>query len=84
VNLTAPEPVRNAEFTRALGQALHRPAALAVPGFALRLALGEMAQEGLLASARVVPERLTEAGFTFENAEIANALRHLLQTGKDA
>ena len=55
VNVIAPNPVTNAEFTRALGRELHRPAVLPVPAFALRLAFGEMADEALLASARVVP-----------------------------
>ncbi|MBT9331384.1 TIGR01777 family oxidoreductase [Paracidobacterium acidisoli] len=78
VNLTAPQPVTNAEFTRALGRALHRPAILAAPAFALRLALGGMAEEGLLASTRVLPARLLRAGFTFEAPDIATALADLL------
>lgn len=65
VNLTAPEPVTNAEFTRALGKALGRPAVLPVPRAALRLALGEFADEGPLISQRVVPHRLQKAGFRF-------------------
>jgi uncharacterized protein (TIGR01777 family) len=74
-NLTAPQPVTNAEFTRALGQALHRPALLAVPEVVLRLALGsEMASEFLLTSQRVVPERLQAAGFAFADGTVADAL----------
>ena len=53
VNLTSPNPVTNAEFTRALARQLHRPAVLPAPAFALRMALGEMADEALLASARL-------------------------------
>ncbi len=74
VNLTAPNPVTNAEFTRALGRAVHRPAVMPAPALALRLALGQMADEALLASAKAVPARLTGAGFRFEHPEIAPAL----------
>jgi len=70
--------VTNAEFTRTLGRVLHRPALLAVPAWVLRLAAGEMAEEMLLASQRVVPRRLLEAGFNFEDAELEPALRKLL------
>jgi uncharacterized protein len=76
-NLTAPEPVTNAEFTRALAKALGRPAVLGVPSAALRAALGEVASE-LLGSARVVPARLEEAGFRFAHPDIATALGALL------
>jgi uncharacterized protein (TIGR01777 family) len=74
VNLTAPYPVTNAEFTRALGKALHRPAILPAPAFALRLALGAMADEALLASARVVPAELGRAGFQFMHPTVDAAL----------
>lgn len=74
VNLTAPNPVTNAEFTRALATALHRPAILRVPAFALRAAFGQMATETLLASARVLPSRLTAAGFEFTFPTIEQAL----------
>lgn len=73
VNLTAPDPATNAEFTRALAAAVGRPALLALPGWALRLALGEMSTE-LLCSIRVVPARLQQAGFAFEYPEIGPAL----------
>ena len=63
VNLTAPEAVSNAEFTKALGSALHRPAVVPIPGFALRLAFAEMADELLLASADVRPSVLSASGF---------------------
>lgn len=67
-NLTAPVPVTNREFTRALGLALHRPTFLAVPAFALRLAVGEFAGE-ILGSQRVLPKRLLESGFTFDHPD---------------
>lgn len=74
VNVTAPEPVTNAEFTRALGRQLHRPAVFAVPAFALRLALGPMADEALLSSTRAVPKKLAEAGFQFQHSKVEAAL----------
>jgi len=78
VNLTAPTPATNAEFTRALAAAVHRPAVLAVPGWALRLALGELSAE-LLGSVRVRPARLEQAGFSFRYPEIGSALRHAVR-----
>lgn len=74
VNLTAPEPVRNAEFTRALARAVRKPALVPVPALALRLAAGQMAKEALLASARVRPARLLEAGFRFKFPRVDAAL----------
>src|SRR5271170_6889596 len=73
VNLVSPEPVRNSEFTRVLASVLHRPAIFPAPGFALRLALGEMADALLLSSQRVQPECLVRYGYTFryENLEAA-------------
>jgi uncharacterized protein len=81
VNLAAPHPVRNGEFARALGAALHRPALLPVPGFALSLALGEMAGATLLASQRVLPQRLGELGFQFRFPLLAEALAFELRRG---
>lgn len=78
VNLVAPNAVTNLEFTKALGHALSRPTFLSVPAFAARLAFGEMADALLLSSARVVPERLKEAGYKFKHTEIEEALRHVL------
>ena len=78
INATAPEPVTNAAFTRALGRALGRPAFLPAPAFALRLALGAMADEMLLASQRVVPEALLRAGFRFAHPRLEDALRAAL------
>lgn len=74
VNLTAPAPVTNAEFTRALGGALGRPAPWRVPGFALRTVLGDAADEMLLSGPRAVPGRLRAAGFTFTHPGIDDAL----------
>ncbi len=79
INATSPHPVTNREFTRALAQALHRPARLPVPAFMVRLVFGEMGREALLASARVMPALLQAEGFTFEFSEISAALRHLLR-----
>jgi hypothetical protein len=79
LNLAAPDSVTNAEFTRTLGRVLHRPTLLTVPAFVLRALGGEMAQETLLASQRVIPERLLEAGFNFEDIELEPALRKLLR-----
>lgn len=79
VNIAAPIPVTNAEFTRALAQALHRPAIFPAPAFALRLALGEMADEALLSSIRMIPARLAESGFRFRHSRLAQALQSLLR-----
>ncbi|WP_061288310.1 TIGR01777 family oxidoreductase [Azotobacter vinelandii] len=76
-NACAPQPVRNGEFARALGQALHRPARLPAPAFALRLGLGELAGL-LLGGQRAVPARLCEAGFAFRFADLNTALADLL------
>jgi len=78
VNAVAPAPVRNADFTRALGRVLGRPALLAVPGAALRLAYGEMATETLLMGQRVRGDRLREAGFGFHHPTLADALHAAL------
>lgn len=80
VNTVAPLAVTNAEFTRALAAALHRPAIIPAPAFALRLAFGQMADEALLASCRVVPEKLRQAGFPFADPGIGPALRRLLSS----
>lgn len=75
-NATAPNPVTNAEFTRELAAALHRPAIFPVPGWALKLAFGQIGQH-MLDSTRVVPEAALEAGYRFEYAELRGALRSL-------
>jgi uncharacterized protein (TIGR01777 family) len=78
VNVTAPQPVTSREFATVLGTVLHRPAVLPTPAVALRLLLGEMADELLLASARVVPRRLLDTGYPFRFPDLESALRHLL------
>lgn len=78
VNLTAPNPVTNAEFTKALGKALSRPTVFSVPAFALRLAFGEMADEALLASQRVQPVRLLTSGYAFRFRELGAALEDIV------
>ena len=79
VNVSAPEPVTNREFTRTLGRVLGRPAVLPVPAAALRLAFGEMADRTLLSSARVLPARLLESGYRFTHPSLEGALRSMLQ-----
>lgn len=76
VNLTSPNPVTNAEMTKALGRALHRPALLRVPAFGPKLVVGaELAQELLFTSARIVPQALADAGYRFRHPDLADALR---------
>jgi uncharacterized protein (TIGR01777 family) len=76
-NLTAPHPVTNGEFSRVLAKAMHRPALLTAPAFALRLALGEMA-DVVLTGQRALPRRLEEAGFPFRFPDVQGALADLL------
>jgi uncharacterized protein (TIGR01777 family) len=78
VNVTAPQPVTNLEFSATLGRVLHRPAALPVPAAALRLVFGEMADVAILASARALPERLIASSYPFRYPTLEGALRHLL------
>lgn len=75
VNVTGPDPVTNREFTSTLARIVRRPAPTFVPKFALRLALGDFADEGPLASQRVVPTALTDAGFEFDHPTAESALR---------
>jgi len=79
VNSVAPHPVTNAEFTSALGRAVHRPAVLAVPAPVLRLALGrELVDEALLASQRALPAALHESGFAFSHPRVDSALAEVV------
>lgn len=80
VNVTSPNPVTNAEFTRALGRELGRPAFLSVPSFAVRLMFGKMADEALLSSTRAVPRKLMDAGFRFSEPNLNQALASALRT----
>jgi uncharacterized protein (TIGR01777 family) len=79
VNLTAPTPATNAEFTEALAAVLGRPARLPVPGPALSVALGEFGRVGVLAGQRAVPAKLTAAGFSFSHPDLEDALRAALR-----
>ena len=78
VNLTSPQPVTNTEFTRALARHLHRPAVVPAPAFALRLALGPMADEALLSSVRALPAKLLNAGFRFSQGSIEESLTQVI------
>ncbi len=78
VNLVAPHPVTNSEYTKTLARAVHRPAIAAAPAFALKLALDGFAEEGLLLGQRLAPRVLTEAGFTFDFPDLADALPAML------
>jgi len=78
LNIVAPEPVTNAEFVRSIGEVLGRPTALTAPAFALRLALGGMTDELLLASKRAMPVRTLETGYTFRHPLLRAALFELL------
>lgn len=75
VNLVGPDPVTNRAFTKALGKAVHRPTLpVSVPGFVLRGALGQFADEGVLTGQRLVPKALTDSGFAFRHATVTSAL----------
>jgi uncharacterized protein (TIGR01777 family) len=77
LNLTAPDPVTNKDFSKALGRALHRPAVMPVPGFAIKLLYGEMATI-VTTGVRAVPRRLLELGYRFRKADLDEALRAAL------
>jgi uncharacterized protein (TIGR01777 family) len=77
-NAAAPRAVTNQEFTKTLGKVLGRPTAIPLPAFAARLMFGEMADEVLLASARVQPAKLQASGYQFRYPELEDALRHVL------
>lgn len=78
-NLAAPNPLTNAEFNRALGKVMGRPSWMPVPEIALKIALGEMADQLLLTSQRIVPKRLQDAGFKFQFTDAEVALRDVLK-----
>ena len=80
LNLTAPAPVTNADFSRALGRAMHRPALVPAPAFALRLALGEMAEALLLGGQRVLPAKAQRHGFDFQYSTVDAALQEIYAT----
>lgn len=83
INVTAPHPVTNAEFTEILGSVLCRPTALTVPAWAIRLAFGQMGNEVPLSSTRAVPNRLIKHGYSFLYPTLENSLNHLLGKAKD-
>lgn len=78
VNVTAPKPVTNSEFTKTLGKVLKRPTIFPMPAFAARLAFGEMADALLLTGSRVIPEKLQRSGYQFQFPYLEGGLRHLL------
>lgn len=79
INVISPQPVQNAEFTKTLASAIHRPALFPAPSFALRLALGEMADALLLSSQRVLPKKLESLGYHFQYSDLAAALKNILK-----
>jgi len=79
LNLTAPGPVTNREFTQALARALHRPAIAPAPAFALRFLLGEMADAMILNGRRVLPAKAEMKGFEFRYPDLDSALRQIYQ-----
>ena len=83
INVCAPNPVRNEDFTQALGRALHRPAFLRAPEFGIRLMLGEFA-DAVLSSQRAVPNALLAAGYTFSFEELARALKDATAPSEEA
>jgi uncharacterized protein (TIGR01777 family) len=80
VNLTGPEPVRQRDFAKALGAAVHRPAILPAPAFALRIGLGGFADEGILAGQRVLPKVLESSGYNFASRDVHSAIAAALAT----
>jgi uncharacterized protein (TIGR01777 family) len=78
INVVSPQPVQNADFTKVLAKVMHRPALFPAPAFALRLALGEMADALLLSSQRVLPIALEKLGYRFLNSDLSPALKSLL------
>lgn len=79
LNATAPHPVTNKEFTDTLGKVLNRPTIIPVPGFGVKLLFGEMGENLLLEGAKVLPEKVLEAGFKFEYPELEAALKQALE-----
>ena len=78
VNIVSTQAVRQKEFSRRLAEALHRPAFITVPAWLLRLQFGVVADEVLLASARVVPKKLCASGFRFKYSDLSDALHSIL------
>lgn len=83
INVGTPHPVTNEEFTKTLGELLHRPTFLTMPSSILRLFLGDFADEALLSSTRMIPQRLINNGYLFSYPELKEALVYLLAGGKN-
>jgi uncharacterized protein (TIGR01777 family) len=83
INLAAPEPVTNAEFARALGRAMRRPSWMPLPGFALRLIVGEMANDALILGHRILPKRAQEFGYVFRHPGVDEALASAVRGSSD-
>jgi uncharacterized protein (TIGR01777 family) len=81
LNVTAPAPVTNREFARAVGRALHRPSIMPAPAFALRLVLGEMADAMVLSGQRVLPAKAGRGGFEFRYPDLDAALTQIYRRG---
>ena len=81
INLTAPAPVTNREFTRTLGAAIHRPTVFPMPTFAIQTLFGEMGKEALLGSQRVLPVELERTEYHFRHSDLASALQHAFAAG---
>ena len=79
INVTAPNPVTNAEFTKAFAKVLYRPSFFTVPAFAARIAFGELADEALFSSCRAIPARLQASSYKFLYPNLLPALEHLLK-----
>lgn len=79
VNAVAPEPLTNLAFTKTVGKVLRRPTVFPLPGFMASIVLGEMANDLLLASTRVIPEKLQQSGFRFEQPDLKSCLEHELR-----
>ena len=78
INGTAPEPVTNKVFSKTLGRVLKRPAIFPMPAFVVKLLFGQMGEELLLAGQRVVPEKMTQAGYEFKYSQLENALKDIV------
>jgi NAD dependent epimerase/dehydratase family enzyme len=81
VNLTSPEPVTNAEFTRTLGRVVHRPTVLPLPGPLLNLGLRDFGRTNVVGGQRAVPTKLLASGYRFRHTDLEEALRAALQRG---
>jgi len=84
LNLVSPNPVSNYQFTKTLGRSLRRPTMFPMPVFAARLMFGEMANDLLLASTKVIPRKLINAGYKFQHSALEEALQYLLKLAKNS